>query len=60
MRVIQFIFSILIIGCTGAMLVSAIISPETYGKIFSIIAYSILFVLSIVLVKLTYEEVRSF
>lgn len=60
MRVIQFIFSILIIGCTAGMLIHAIFSPETFGKTFAIIEYSLFFILSLALAKLTYDEVRSF
>lgn len=60
MRVIQLFFSILITGCTGAMLVNAIITPETSGKTFTIIAYSLFFILSLALSVLTYKEVRSF
>lgn len=60
MRVIQFIFSVIIVGCTAGLLVHAIFSPETFGKTLAIIEYSLFFILSLALAKLTYDEVNSF
>ena len=60
MRLIQFIFSVIIVGCTAGLLVHAILSQETFGKTFAIIDYILFFILSLVLAKLTYDEVRSF
>lgn len=60
MRLIQFIFSVIIVGCTTGLLVHAIFSPETFGKTLAIIEYSLFFILSLALAKLAYDEVRSF
>lgn len=58
MSKIEFILSILISVCAGIMLVNVFITPSAV-KQFAIIAFSFMFLMTIVLVRLTFKEMMK-
>nr|DAL13656.1 MAG TPA_asm: hypothetical protein [Caudoviricetes sp.] len=55
MSKIEFILSLLILVCAGVMLVNVFITPSPM-KEFAIIVFSIIFLATIALVRLTFKE----
>ncbi len=55
MSKIEFILSLLILVCAGVMLVNVFITPSSM-KEFAIIVFSIIFLATIALVRLTFKE----
>lgn len=58
MSKIEFILSILISVCAGIMLVNVFITPSVV-KQFAIIVFSFMFLMTIVLVRLTFKEMMK-
>lgn len=58
MSKIEFIISVLILACAGIMLVNVFVTPSIM-RWFAIMAFSAIFLISIVLVRTTYKEMMK-
>lgn len=58
MSKIEFVLSVLVAICAAIMLVNVFITPSVI-RVFSIIVFSIMFLMSIILVRLTFKEMRE-
>ncbi len=58
MNKIEFILSVLILVCAGVMLVNVFTTPSIMRE-FAIIVFSIIFLMCIVLVRLTFKEMMK-
>lgn len=58
MNKIEFILSVLILVCAGVMLVNVFATPSIMRE-FAIIVFSIIFLMCIVLVRLTFKEMMK-
>lgn len=58
MNKVEFILSVLILVCAGVMLVNVFITPSIMRE-FAIIVFSIIFLMCIILVRLTFKEMMK-
>lgn len=58
MSKIEFVLSVLVAIYAALMLVNVFITPSVI-RVFSIIVFSIMFLMSIILVRLTFKEMRE-
>lgn len=58
MSKVEFILSVLISVCAGVMLVNVYLTPSIMRE-FAIIIFSIMFLMTIVLVRLTFKEMMK-
>lgn len=58
MNKVEFILSVLILVCAGVMLVNVFTTPSIMRE-FAIIVFSIIFLMCIILVRLTFKEMMK-